>query len=192
MTSTQINDLVKEGKIKQVYRTKNFGGTCFSERLANELAENNVTEFCNFAYTDYGALHGNGILDYAVVRYVEENYKQNNGCAIEPAGWGGKNMILYGNGLKWLREKLSLEEDSDDLGDLLYALEDVIADYEGEAARNEAKEIIKDNPDKELNETALMWAVRDADSGMNTNGLPDYAEKELWERYKDCLAEMQL
>lgn len=192
MNSTQINDLVKDGKIKQIYRSLHFGGVCFSERLANELEENHVTEFCNFAYTDYGALHGNGILDYAVVRYVKENYKQNDGCAIEYAGFGGENMILYGNGLKWLREKLSLEEDSDDLGDLLYALEDVIADYEGEAARNEAKEIIKENPDKELNETALMWAVRDADSGMNTNGLPDYAEKELWECYKNCLAEMQL
>lgn len=189
MTSTQINDLVKAGKIKQIYRSKDFGGVCFSERLGNELVENNVTEFCNFAYTDYGALHGNGILDYAVVRFVEENYKQNDGCAIECAGFGGENMILYGNGLKWLRERLSLDE-PDDLGELLYALEDVIADYEGEAARKEAKEIIKENPDKELNETALFWAIRDADSGLNTNGRPDYSSETLWKCYEDCLAEM--
>lgn len=189
MNSEDINSLVKEGKIKQVYRSTSFGGVCFSERLANELAESGATEFCNFAYTDYGALHGNGILDYAVVRFVEENYKQNDGCAIEVSGWGGENMILYGNGLKWLREKLSLERDS--LDELLYALEDVIEEYEMEFAEAEAKEIIKYYPEKELDEVALKWAVRDADSGMNTNGRPDYSEDTLWKCYEDCLAEMR-
>lgn len=188
MNSNDINALVEQGKIKQVYRSKNFGGVCFSERLADELAESGAAEFCNFAYTDYGALHGNGILDYAVVRFVEENYKQNDGCAIEFSGWGGENMILYGNGLKWLREELSLSRDS--LDELFYALEDVIEQYEEESAEAEVKDIIRCYPDKELDEVALKWAIRDADSGMNTNGRPDYSEETLWKCYENCLEEI--
>lgn len=194
MNSEHISTLVKEGKMKQYFRTSNFGGTCFSDAIANELFEKNVTEFANFAYTDYGALHGSGILDYAVIRYVRENYKSEDGCIIEPTAYFGKNMVLYGAALQWLFEDLSLDKEEigkcGELSALCFALEDVLVEYEREAAEKEAKEIIKENPEKGLNEVALAWAIQDADSGLNTNGTPDYSDNDLWSCYEKCLEQL--
>lgn len=182
ITCDDISNLVQEGKIKQLFPTTKFGGACFSNEIAEELIKNNVTEFANFAYTDYGALHGDGILDYAVIRFVEENYNNNDGCTIEGAAYCGKNMVIYGNCLKWFRNELMLRDDSFD--ELLENLDDIISDYEKEAAEKEADYIIKMNPDANFIKEALVWAILDADSGLNTNGIPDYSDEELKKFYE--------
>ena len=189
MNSFDIDRLVREGKMNQLFRKHQYG-SCMSERLAEMLVSKGVTEFANFAYTDYGCLTGRGgILDYAVIRYFRENY-HGDGCEIEGAGYGGDNMILYGDALKHLREEFC--PNRDELDDLLQGMTDYISEYERLNFRKQAEDIISwdkkhDGMFAECDADLLGIALEDVDSGWNTNGFADYSETDLIARYKELV-----
>lgn len=159
---------------------------CMSDKLIGELIENNVTEFANFAYTDYGSLFG-GDLDYSAIRFVRENYKKNEGCAIESTGWGGSNMILYGEALGWFFNKLCINKDT--VEELYYGLEDAMCDYEWEGACEDARDLIEHDEDfKGFNEALLASIINENNSGYSYTNRPDYSVSQVLEDYKKWVA----
>ena len=182
MNVYDIERLVKEGKMKLLFSGKEIR-LCMTERLANELEENHVSEFANFAYTDYGSLY-NGIFDYAVIRYVSEHYAKNEGCAIEPAGWGGQNMILYGPAIEWLRSELMIGNDT--LRELECGLEDAILQYEWEGCCEDAKDLVENDENfKGCDVHELARIIEECNSGQSNTNSPDYSYETLLKRWNE-------
>lgn len=177
MNVYDIERLVKEGKMNLLFSGKEIR-LCLSEELSNELNDKGITEFANFAYTDYGSLHG-GISDYVVIRYFREKY-HGEGCTIEGTYYNGYNMILYGDALKHLREEVTFG--SDDCFALWSGLEDEFTQYEWEGVCEEAVELQKDDRFAKYDEEILARCIEDCNSGMSTNNRPDYSERELLKR----------
>jgi len=185
MRSKQIEFLVEQGNLTELFFES--ADCCASESLWDKFLASGATVFANFAYTDYGALCG-GIIDYAVIRYVKENYPSKEGSLIEAAGYGGENMILYGKALSWLRDKLSMEHD--DLGELYYSLSDEIFQYESEGARMAAKDLIEHDVDfVGCDEDALAESIEQSNTGMNNTNTPDFYADEVMQRYRKIMSE---
>ena len=176
MNSYKIDELLKAGKMRLVFGDRERPWTIMSESLANELAENNVTEFANFAYTDYGAIHG-GMSDYAIIRFFEENY-HGEGMSIEGTGWNGKNMILYGDALKYAREEISFGKD--DFFSLISGIEDEYTQYQWEGICEEAAKLCKDDERfAKYGEELVARCLEECNSGQSNTPSPDYSEETL-------------
>ena len=181
MNSYQIDELLKAGKMRLVFGDRERPWTIMSESLAVELVENNMTEFANFAYTDYGAIHG-GMSDYAIIRFFEENY-HGKGMSIEGSGWSGKNMILYGDALKYAREEISFGKD--DFFSLISGIEDEYTQYQWEGICEEAAKLHKEERFAKYDEEYLARCIEECNSGQSNTPSPDYAESELLKRLEE-------
>ena len=178
MNVYDIEERVKNGEMKLLFSGKQIR-LCMSEELANVLSGLNVTEFANFGYTDYGSLYG-GIFDYTVIRYFEENY-HGDGVSIEHTYYNGKNMILWGDAIKHIRDERS-PSGKDDCGALLTGLEDYVIQYEWEGCCEEAAQLHKEERFAKYDEEYLARCIEECNSGQSNTPSPDYAESELLKR----------
>lgn len=185
MTTRQIEDLVRQGRLTQVFSDK--PNCCASEELWNAFLASGATKFANFAYTDYGSLHGNTAFDCYMIRILENTYKNEDGILVECSGFGGRNCLVYGKALERLIEESCGGEEN--LNALLWGLEDSL-DYCRQLAIREHTEWLIDSVEdyKDADFDVLRNCVWDCDSRMDTNGRPDYSDRELLAQYKAAIA----